>query len=156
MICTVGDNSVLDRLQGFLNLFHTNALVKNLEVLQLHSFTVFSAAGEGMRRDSWNRLKTGHIRWGQRAGWEHSRGRQNTCVWRRHKYRAAANAYSKPFQRPYRSSEARGRRTVCAKVGERNSKTKEEKVATPIVFQKYTANWAIQIHIQNRSRIGKL
>ena len=47
-----GDNSVLDRLQGFLNLFHTNALVKNLEVLQLHSFTVFSAAGEGMRRDS--------------------------------------------------------------------------------------------------------
>jgi hypothetical protein len=57
-----GDTSVLDRLQGFLNLFHTNALVKNLEVLQLHSFTVFSAAGEGMRRDSWNRFKTGHIR----------------------------------------------------------------------------------------------
>ncbi len=25
-----GDNSVLDRLQGFLNLFHTNAIVKNL------------------------------------------------------------------------------------------------------------------------------
>jgi len=48
------------------------------EVLQLHSFTVFSAAGEGMRRDSWNRFKTGQIRWGQRAGWEHSRGRQNT------------------------------------------------------------------------------
>jgi hypothetical protein len=53
-----GDTSVLDRFQGFLNLFHTNALVKNLEVLQLHSFTVFSAAGEGMRRDSWNRFKT--------------------------------------------------------------------------------------------------
>jgi hypothetical protein len=24
-----GDTSVLDRLQGFLNLFHTNAIVKN-------------------------------------------------------------------------------------------------------------------------------
>ena len=43
-----GDTSILDRLQGSLNLFHTNAIVKNLEVLQLHSFTVFSAAGEGM------------------------------------------------------------------------------------------------------------
>jgi hypothetical protein len=72
-----GDTSVLGRLQGFLNLFHTNAILKNLEVLQLDSFSVFSAAGEGMRRDSWNRFKTGHIRWGQRAGWEHSRVRQN-------------------------------------------------------------------------------
>jgi hypothetical protein len=111
-----GDTSVLDRFQGFLNLFHTNAIVKNLEVLQLHSFTFFSAAGEGMRRDSWNRFKTGQIRWGQRAGWSIREVGKTLCVcrcgWRRHKYRAAANAYSKPFQRPYRSSEARGRRTA--------------------------------------------
>jgi hypothetical protein len=37
---------------------------------------------------------------------------------------------------------------LCAKVGERKFQNKEEKVATPIVFQKYTANWAIQIHIR--------
>src|SRR5260370_35136132 len=64
-----GDTSVLDRLQGFLNLFHTNALVKNLEVFHLHSFTVFSAAGQGIRSQ---------IRWVQLGGWEHWRGSQHT------------------------------------------------------------------------------
>jgi hypothetical protein len=32
--------------------------------------------------------------------------------------------------------------------GRKKFQNKEEEVATPIVFQKYTANWAIQIHIR--------
>jgi len=58
-----GDNSVLDRLQGFLNLFHTNALVKNLVVVLVAAlFLIYQFiqtlsqlyVAEG-KRDGWQR-----------------------------------------------------------------------------------------------------
>src|SRR5271166_2525951 len=73
------------------------------------------------------------------------------CGWRRHKYPAAANAYSKPFQRPYRSSEAKGIRTVCAKVGERLPKQGGKGSKAHRLPKGALQTRAIQIHIRTVS-----
>jgi hypothetical protein len=127
-------------------------------VLQLHSFTVFSAARADVMMDSRNRLKL--------DAFGGSAGRiglfaligETLCVcrcgWRRHKYSPAANAYFKPFQRPCRSPEAKGRRTVCANVLRKNFQDNRQKVARPILFHNYSRLDDSDPY-ENRSRIGK-
>jgi hypothetical protein len=101
--------------------------VPQKKVLQLHSFTVLSAANAGLKMDSCNRLKTERIGWGQRVEWDRSLGRIN--AWCSPSLVAETQVFTccqcllQALPKPIPFTKSKRKRTLCAKVEEGTSRT---------------------------------